>query len=150
MNSISTAAVVHCPPGTDSHAYYVSWLQELSELRHAGLIEDEDYALSRAERLDALFRQPGEPWLKWLLFGLPAALASGVLAMRLTGDSVMFTCGASISVLCLLAAISSYAQSKRGHLAVREKLEVLRDLLGLDLISTDEFAAFEQRILDAK
>ncbi len=141
---------MHCPPGTDSHAYYVSWLQELSELRHAGLIEDEDYALSRAERLDALFRQPGEPWLKWLLFGLPAALASGVLAMRLTGDSVMFTFGASISVLCLVAAISSYVQSKRGHLALREKLEVLRDLLGLDLISTEEFAGFEQRILDAK
>ena len=140
--SATTSCVT--PPGVNSHAYYVDWLQELSELRQGGMVSDEDYAVSRAERLDALFNEPGQPWLKWLVVGLPVSLLIGVWK----GWSPMFT--GVIVMLCVLGAIAAHSRVRSEHLSLNARLDILRQLLERDLISSSEFAEFECRFLDAE
>jgi cytochrome c-type biogenesis protein CcmH/NrfG len=131
----------------NSYAYYITWLQELTELRAAGLISDEEYALSRAERVEHLFEQPGRPWMKWLIAGIPTALAASAVAVYFTGDVTMIAFGAGVAALCILAAVGTFSRIRAEHLMGAQRLEILRTLLERDLISADEFAAFEHRIM---
>lgn len=137
------------PPGANSYAHYITWLQELSELRAAGLIDVEDYALSRAERLESLFELPGAPWRKWLFGGLPASLIAGSIVSYMDGRMEALGIGMGIACLCVLAAIGTHSRVSAGNLTVSQRLEILRTLLERDLISADEFGVFEQRIIGA-
>lgn len=130
-----------------SPAYYVSWLQELSELRSGGLVEDEDYAISRAERLEHLFEKSRKPWRKWLFFALPASLIVGILATWMTGnDTSMLAFAADVAVLCIFAGLAVHSRVERQQISPSQRLEILRALLERDLISSVEFNGFESRI----
>ncbi len=147
MNRTSATAPQVAPPGVNSDAYYLDWLQELSELRKGGLISDEDFALSRAERLDALFNDPGKPWRKWLVCGLPLSLLIGGGAAWWVGDLTILYNGMGISLLCVLAAIGSQSRVRSEHLSQEARLDILCKLLERDLISSAEFAEYEHRFL---
>lgn len=147
MNSPNATTKEDAPPGARSLAYYVTWLQELSELRSGGLVEDEDCAFSRAERLEHLFEKSSRPWRKWLFFALPAALIVGVLAMLMTdNDTSMLAFAADVAVLCIFAALAMHSRADKQQISPAQRLEILRVLLERDLISSVEFSGFERRI----
>ena len=147
MNSPNATTQENAPPGVRSPAYYVTWLQELSELRSGGLVEDEDYAISRAERLENLFEKSTKPWRKWLFFALPASLIVGVLATLMTGnDTSMLAFAADVAVLCIVAGLAVHSRVERQQISPSQRLEILRALLERDLISSVEFTGFESRI----
>ena len=150
MNQRSATTIEVAPPGANSDAYYVGWLQDLSDLRMGGMVSDEDFAVSRAERLDTLFEEPGKPWLKWLLIGVPLSLVMSGVAMWLTGDQTMLFYGMGMSALCVLAALGAHSRVCAEHLSLDSRLDVLRRLLDRDLISASEFSEFEHRFLDTK
>jgi hypothetical protein len=145
----TTASSKVASPRKNSVAYYVDWLQELSELHSAGMVSDEDFAFSRAERLDALFHRRPKPWRKWLWAGVPAALATGGVGAHLAQALEPLMVGAAVSTLCILAAVGTHSRVMASTLDFDKKLSVLRDLLARDLVSADEFSDFEQRIREA-
>ena len=131
----------------NSAAYFIVWLQELSELRAGGLVSDEDYAFSRAERLDALLQRPGKPWRKWLFAGVPLSLGVGGALAFVEQQREHFLMAGAITAFCLLAAVGTYSRVMATHLSPAQRLEILRDLLERDLVTADEFADFEHRII---
>jgi hypothetical protein len=144
-----TELKIAAPPRANSDAHYVVWLQELSELRDAGMMPDEDFAFARAERLEELFEVPPKPWRKWLFVGVPVALlAGGTLAYFQETLEHLFM-GGAIATLCVIAAIGTHSRVMSRNLSHHQKLAVLRSLLERDLISADEFSVFEHRIAEA-
>ena len=150
MNQMSATASQVSPPGVNTGAYYVDWLQELTELRQGGMISDEDYAFSRAERLDTLLSGPGKPWVKWLFVGLPLSLLVGGALTFLEQRNEPILYGGMSAALCLLAAIGVHSRVQSEHLSLDGRLDILRTLLERDLISSSEFSEFESRFLEVE
>lgn len=134
----------------NSDAHFVEWLQELSDLRVGGLISDEDFAFSRAERLEQLFDIPPKPWRKWLYGGIPASILGGGVAAYVVELLEPLFMGAAIASLCALAALGTHSRVMSRNLSKTQKFAVLRTLLERDLVSADEFSDFEHRIADAR
>ena len=124
------------------------WLRELDECRRGGLVADEDFAFQRAEKLDELLVKPRRLWLGWVLAGLPLALVAGGLAWWFTEDWRRVALGAGITGAWGVAALGRLAREHLRHVQLRERLGILRELLEHDLVSAEEFSAFEERLHD--
>jgi hypothetical protein len=124
----------------------MEWLGELTELHRAGVLSDEDFAYQRAERLDKLIETPRRLWLGWIRLGAPLAGAAGIAAWWWTNDIFMLAGAAVLVVLCMFAALSRLSRECVAHLTLQERSDILYDLLGQDLISSEEFLAFDERL----
>ena len=128
-------------------AYYVGWLRELKYLHDAGLLEDEDYSYQRAEKITELLDCPRRPWLAWLYVGVPLGLIGAAVTWRLMEVWKISTSLLGVAALCGLAALGRRSRERFAHLGSSERLMILRELLAEDVITTMEFADFEERLL---
>lgn len=125
------------------------WLQELDECRRGGLVTIEDFAYQRAEKLDELMKKPRRLWLGWLLAGLPLAIICGGLAWLFTQDWRKAALGAGIAGAWGVSALGRMACEHLRNVQLREQLRILRELLERDLVSAEEFSAFEEQLHNA-
>ena len=136
-------------PTGDAAGGFIMGLQELDECRRGGLVTDEDFAYQRAEKLDQFMaKKPRRLWLGWWLACLPLALAGGDFAWWLTQDWWKTALAAGIAGTWGLAALGRLACEQLRNYQLRERLGILRELLALDLVSSVEFAAFEEQLDD--
>ncbi len=131
-------------PSTRTPAFYLDWVGELKQLHAAGMLDDEDFAYQRAERLHQLLNIPSRKWLAWLCLGAPLALVGGGIAWWFSQDLMVAEAGAGIVVLCLLAALARFTRERRFHLTPKERTQILYDLLAEDLITSEEFLAYDE------
>lgn len=134
-------------PGGDPVKYFVSWLSELKELHEAGLVEDEDYAYQRAEKISELLDCPSRSWLGWLYVGVPLGLVSAAVTWRLFESVQLSGALAGIAALCALAALGRRSRERFADLVAEDRLAILRQLLAADVVTSAEFAGFEERML---
>lgn len=148
-NSVTAVIANHqrIPPGKKSEAHYVVWLQELADLQKGGMVSDEEYALSKAERLEHLFDPLVRPWRKWVFGALPLVLFIGGALSYLEQRLDPLLSAGMVAVLCVMAAIGVHSRVLSEHMTKSERLTVIRELLARDLITSEEFAAFEHRIM---
>ncbi len=134
-------------PGKKSEAHYVVWLQELADLHAGGMVTDEDFALSKAERLEHLFDPLVRPWRKWIFGALPLVLLIGGALSYLEQRLDPLVSAGMVATLCVIAAIGVHSRVLSENMTQSERLTVIRELLARDLITSDEFAVFEHRIM---
>lgn len=131
-------------------AHFTMWMRDLEECRRGGLVADEDFAYQRAEKLDELLVRPRRLWLGWVLAGLPLAVVAGSLAWLATANWMKVALGAGIAGVLGLSALGRMACEHLRNVQLRERLGILRELLEHDLVSAEEFAAFEERLHDGE
>lgn len=153
MPMISTDAAILSPqaePAGGAVADLTMWLRDLDECRRGGFLADEDFAYQRAEKLDELLVKPRRLWLGWVLAGLPLAVVAGSLAWLATANWMKVAMGAGIAGVWGLSALGRMTCEHLRHVQLRERLGILRELLAHDLVSAEEFSAFEERLHDGK
>ena len=126
------------------------WMRDLDECRRGGLVSDEDFAYQRAEKLDELLVRPRRLWLGWVLAGLPLAVVAGSLAWLATENWMKVALATIIACVWGVSALGRMACEHLRHVQLRERLGILRELLEHDLVSAEEFSAFEERLHDGK
>ena len=126
------------------------WMRDLDECRRGGLVSDEDFAYQRAEKLDELLVRPRRLWLGWVLAGLPLAVVAGSLAWLATENWMKVALATIIVCVWGVSALGRMACEHLRHVQLRERLGILRELLEHDLVSAEEFSAFEERLHDGK
>lgn len=131
-------------PSARTPAFYLEWIGELKILHQAGMLDDEDFSYQRAERLHQLLDLPRRSWLGWIRVGVPLAGLSGATAWWFSGDQMVLVSAAAIVVLCVLAALGRFSRERRAHLTPKQRTKILYDLLADDLISSEEFLAFDE------
>jgi hypothetical protein len=136
-------ATTTAAPSARSSAYYLDWIGELSELHGRGMLTDEDFAAQRTERLEELMNKPRRRWLWWIRVAVPMAGLGGVAAWWETGDYIMIRVAALTVVLCVFAAASRLSRERCSHLTTQQRSDILYDLLGGGLISSEEFLVFD-------
>lgn len=126
------------------------WMRDLDECRRGGLVSDEDFAYQRAEKLDELLVRPRRLWLGWVLAGLPLAVVAGSLAWLATENGMKVALATGVAGVWGVSALGRMACEHLRHVQLRERLGILRELLEHDLVSAEEFSAFEERLHDGK
>lgn len=124
----------------------VGWIRELEECRRGGLVTDEDYAYQRAEKFALLLRPMRFLWLASLLGTALLGAPSAALIWFLTYDW-RYTAG--IGVLggaWGFMALGRVLREKFIELQLRERRKILVALLEKDLLTTSEFADYEDRL----
>jgi hypothetical protein len=125
----------------------VAWLRELEECRIGGLVTDEDYGYQRAEKFAVILRPMRCLWLApllgVLLIGAPACTLIWLLThdWRLTGGIAVLA-GAWGGM-----ALGRLLREKLIELQLRERRRILVALLDSDLLTANEFADYEERLL---
>lgn len=127
-------------------AHFTMWMRDLDECRRGGLVSDEDFAFQRAEKLDELLVKPRRLWLGWVLAGLPLAVAAGSIAWLATGNWMKVALGAGVAGVWGVSALGRMAREHLRNMQLGERLGILRELLEHDLLSAEEFSAFEERM----
>jgi hypothetical protein len=122
----------------------MEWIGELSDFHRAGMLNDEDFAYQRAERLHELLNIPNRKWLAWIRIGVPLAGLAGAAAWWFTRDLLMLAGAGVVVVLCVLAAIGRLSRERTNHLTTKERSDILYDLLSQDLITSEEFLAYDE------
>jgi hypothetical protein len=133
-------------PSARTAAYYIEWVGELSDLHRAGMLNDEDFAYQRAERLEELMDTPRRRWLGWIRIGVPLAGIAGATAWWFTNDLLAVGAACLIVVLCVFAALGRLARERKHHLTLKERSDILYELLCEGLITSEEFLAFDERL----
>ena len=147
MSTATANPSVRPVPGGRSAAYIVQWLRELEECRVGGLITDEEYAVERAEKLSELLCQHRYLWLSPILAsGTLASIAASVVWI---GTMELQTTGlaAALAGLFGLVMLARPFRENLKNRQIRERLEILNMLLSYDLVSSDEFIIYEDRLL---
>ena len=145
--SVSSPKATNSPeagPSARSAAFYLDWIGELKQLHSAGMLDDEDFAYQRAERLHQLLNTPRRRWLGWIRLGVPLAILGGAAAWWFSRDLMVAEAGGGIVILCFLAAIARFHRERRFHLTPKERTQILYDLLAEDLITSEEFLAYDE------
>ena len=153
MSLTSTDAAIlsqHAKPAGGEVAHFTMWMRDLDECRRGGLVSDEDFAYQRAEKLDELLVRPRRLWLGWVLAGLPLAVVAGSLAWLATENWMKVALATIIACVWGVSALGRMACEHLRHVQLRERLGILRELLEHDLVSAEEFSAFEERLHDGK
>jgi|GEM_PF-5937264 len=132
------------PPSARSAAFYLDWIGELKQLHEAGMLDDEDFAYQRAERLHQLLNTPRRGWLGWIRVGVPLSLLAGGAGWWFSQDWMVAEAAGGIFLLCVLAALARYHRERRFHLTPKERTQILYDLLAEDLITSEEFLAYDE------
>jgi hypothetical protein len=133
-------------PSSRSESYYLDWIGELSQFHRAGMLNDEDFAYQRAERLEELLDTPRRHWLAWVRIGVPLSGVAGAVAWWFTEDLWTILGAGAAVILCVLAALSRLSRERFGHLTIKERSDILYHLLSEDLITSEEFLAFDTRL----
>ncbi len=138
------------PQEDDAFIFFVSWFCELEQLHHGGMIDDEDYAYQRAEKLAELMNCPRRPWLAWVYIGLPITLIGAALTWQLLANIELSAALFGAGSLCSLAALSRRSRERFANLRNKDRLLILRELLATDLLTCAEFSDCEEQLLTGK
>jgi hypothetical protein len=147
MSASQSATSNPSAPAGSSVAYIIQWLRELEECRKGGLVTDEDYAIERAEKLSELLEQHQGLWLATFFAFVPVAAAAAGLGWWLRPDWQSAATAGGLAGVVSLLTLSGMVRERMKHSKARERLSTLRTLLEHDLISTDEFVVYEERLL---
>lgn len=124
----------------------MDWIGELSQFHDAGMLNDEDFAYQRAERLEELLETPKRRWVWWIRIGVPCAGLLGAGVWWLVRDLWVIAGAAAMVLLCVIAAMARLHYERKHHLTVKERSDILYHLLSENLISSEEFLAFDTRL----
>jgi hypothetical protein len=134
-------------PGSRSVAYIVQWLRELEECRVGGLTTDEEYAVERAEKLSELLCTHRKLWIAPIVAaGSPAALLGNMVWMACM-DWQLSALAAGWGGLFGLVMLARPCRDSLKNTQIRDRLATLNALLSLDLVTSDEFIIYEERLL---
>jgi hypothetical protein len=129
-----------------SAAFIVQWLHELEECRQGGFLSDEDYAVQRAEKLSELLCEHRYLWLAPVAASGSMAVVAGSVAWINRVDLQMAGALVSLAALFGMVMLARPCRDNLKQAQIRERLQVLNALLAMDLITSDEFLAYEERL----
>jgi hypothetical protein len=146
MNSLTATPSVAPDGHSRSTAYLVGWLRDLEECRQAGLLTDEDYAVQRAEKLSELLCEHRHLWLASVVSAGCLGIMAGSAAWAFRSDWDITAISAGLAALFGIVVLAHPCRENLKQAQIRERLELLNALLAIDLISSDEFLAYEERL----
>ncbi len=125
----------------------VAWLRELEECRIGGLVTDEDYGYQRAEKFAVLLRPMRCLWLAPVLGALLIGAPAGLSIWFLIHDWRFAAGIAALAGVWGGIALGRLLREKLIELQLRERRRILVALLDGDLLTANEFADYEERLL---
>ena len=134
-------------PGRRSAAYIVQWLRELEECRVGGLITDEEYSVERAEKLSELLCEHRYLWLAPVAASGTLAIIAGSIVWIGTMELQTSGLAAALAGLFGLVMLARPFRDNLKNRQIHERLDILNTLLSYDLVSSDEFIIYEERLL---
>ena len=124
----------------------VEWLRDLEECWKGGLLSDEEYAIQRAEKMSELLCEHRYLWLAYVAsagsFGIVGCSAAWIYA----SDLQLATLAGCFAALFGVIMLARPCRENLKQAQIRERLDLLNALIALDLISADEFLAYEERL----
>jgi hypothetical protein len=129
-----------------SAPFIVGWLRDLEDCRQGGLLSDEDYAEQRAEKLAELLCEHRHLWVASVASAGSVAIVAGSAAWLARADWQLAALAAALGGLFGLVMLARPCRENLKQAQIRERLHLLNALLARDLISSDEFLAYEERL----
>jgi hypothetical protein len=134
------------PARTRGGEQFVAWLLELEECRIGGLVEDEDYAYQRAEKLAVLLRPTRCLWIASVIGGSLVGAVAGATTWHFTRDWRATAGVATVAGMWGLTSLGRLIREKFIELQLRERRKILVALLENDLLTASEFADYDDRL----
>ena len=146
MNQVMDTPSAPADGYSRSTALVVTWLRDLEECRQGGLLSDEDYAVQRAEKLAEILCEHRHLWVAPVVAAGAVGAVGGSVAWMCSMNWQLTAVGAGLAALFGLVMLAHPCREGLKEKQIRERLESLNALLAMDLISADEFLAYEERL----
>lgn len=123
-----------------------TWLRDLSELQAGGLLNPEDFAIQRAEKLREILCPLRFLWLAPVVSAGSLGVIAGSITWAISREWQYSAMAAALAALFGLVMLTRPLRDNMKHAQTRSRLALLNGLLARDLISAEEFVEFEERL----